>query len=215
MKRILAVIFDMDGILVDTEKLKAEAHSSCTKSFGVHVNQDLYSTLMGQSFSEVASAFIKETGLKVNAEDYKERFNSIYQKKIACISNLNNGVINILNQCRTLNLKLGVVTSSERWMLEKILSNVGILQLFDVAIASEDVTEEKPSPEPYLSIVNRLGVSPEQAIVFEDSEPGIQSASKAGITVFGLRHLYNRQHDFGLAKKEFTSFVEVDLTELV
>lgn len=215
MKGRLAVLFDMDGVLVDTEELKAETHSACIASFSAQVSKDLYSMLMGQSFNEVASAFIKETGLKIDAKEYKKRFNSIYRKKIDQISKPNDGCINTLKQCQALNLKLGVVTSSQRWMLEKILSNVGILKLFDATIASEDVIEEKPSPEPYLSILSKLAVSPEQAIVFEDSAPGIQAASKAGIAVFGIRHFYNQHHDFSLTKKEFTSLIEVDLTELV
>jgi len=204
----------MDGVLVSTEEIKAQTHSECTQFFGKQVEPKIYKELMGQSFKNVASEFIRRAGLNIDNGKYRDKFNTIYRDKIQYISELSDGLSQFIKQCQVFNLKLGVVTSSERWMLEKILRNTNMLELFDATVAHEDVTEEKPSPDPYLLILRKISVSPNQAIVFEDSEAGIQAANKAEIRVFGIRHQYNQSHDFGLVEKEFSSFLEVDLNSL-
>lgn len=209
------VIFDMDGVLVDTESLKANAHSDTTAFFGNRVDKLSYINLLGKSFDEVAKNFIKHAKVDCSIDNYRKIFNKKYEFKLQRDVRLNEGAEELLTSLFDNSIFLALVTSSQKWMVNLILSKLGILKFFENIVSSEDVSEEKPSPEPYNKALMKIRLNANECLAFEDSESGIISASAAGLTVYGIRHRYNVKQDFSLAKGEFRSFTEIDIYNLI
>ena len=209
------VIFDMDGVLVDSESLKAESHSDTTAFFGNRVDKFIYISLLGKSFDEVAKEFIKKANINCSIDNYRKIFNEKYEFKLQKDVKLNEGVEQLLISLFDKNIFSALVTSSQKWMVNLILSKLGIQKFFDNFVSSEDVTEEKPSPEPYKKAIMKIRLNADDCLAFEDSEAGIISAYASGLTVYGIRHRYNVRQNFSLAKGEFHSFTDINIYNLI
>ena len=206
-------IFDMDGTIVPSEKLKAESHMELISSFNRTVNIEFYDNCIGKPFHEVVDLFTKEADLDIPFEDYKRLFDEIYSSKIVTIKEPVKGFKAFLNSLKQENILTGLVTSSDRWMVDTIFQNIKTEGLFDVIISKENVTEEKPSPEPYLKAKEQLGVS--RIIVFEDTTAGFLSASGVTDEIFAIKHEYNSKQDFSLAKRIFEDYCAIKFSDLI
>lgn len=209
-----AVVFDMDGVLVDTEVLKAASHSDSAAFFGKRVDPVMYKRMLGQPFNHVAGKFIKLSGSRVPVDLYRRKFNDIYRDYLTDKAELNSGVLDALRYLKKMNVPMGLVTSSQRWVAEMLLERFSLASFFGVVVTSDDVRTEKPSPEPYKKALSELGVAPENSLALEDSEAGIKSASRAGMVIYALRHKYNQLQDLSAAEREIASLSNIDLREL-
>ena len=202
----LAVIFDLDGVLVITEALKAQAHEETVQFFGGRVERGFYGLVMGGSHESVRAAFMEKAGLDVEPRDYSERYGQIYERLLGSDLAVSPGVNELLKDLKQRGYALAVVTSSQQWMVDRIFAGTNISQFFDVVITADDVARHKPAPDPYLAALERLGTPADSAVVFEDSEVGVAAAAAAGIAVIGLRHEFNAGHDFLPVKRTIRSF---------
>ena len=201
-----AVIFDLDGVLVITEALKAQAHEEAVQFFGGRVERGFYGVVMGCSHESVRAAFIREAGIDIEPRDYSERYGQIYDRLLGTDLAVSPGVNELLKDLKQRGYALAVVTSSQQWMVDRIFAGTNISQFFDVVVSADDVARHKPAPDPYLAALERLGTPPDSALVFEDSEVGVAAAAAAGIPVIGLRHEFNAKHDFRPADRTIESF---------
>ena len=206
-----AFIFDMDGVLFDTEAIKAKSHSDCCAFWGKRVDPEVYKDYLGQSFDTVSEAFIELGDCNIQLKEYQDQFDNIYKNHIQGGLHPTPGLFQVLQLLGQHECKTAVVTSSARWMVDLLLKKAGIDKMFNVTLACEDVDKEKPSPVPYQTAIAKLAVQPANCYVFEDSAAGIQSATRAGTTAFGLRHALNGLQDFSQAKAEFGSFEDTQL----
>ncbi len=191
-----AVLFDLDGVLVATEDLKAIAHSQTVARYGGHLVPAFYGHVMGQSHPAANKAFTEASGVDIDPQDYERTFRSIYGELIGEGVSQLLGASALLEELGQQGYQLAVVSSSLRWMMDEVLARAGLTGFFQVSISADDVQEEKPSPEPYLLALAELSLDPGDAVVVEDSEAGVASAVNAGIEVVALRHKYNGEHDF-------------------
>ena len=194
-----AVLFDMDGVLVKTEHLKAEAHASAAAQFGGQVAQDLYASVMGQPHPAVRAAFIAAAGMAIDPTAYTTAYLEIYHHLLDSRLSLTPGVMALLTGLQAQKLPLALVTSSQAGTTEKILSQAGLAGFFPVRIVAEDVRRGKPDPEAYQAALGRLGLRSSEALALEDSQAGVAAAAAAGLPVMALRHRYNTGHDFSQA----------------
>jgi HAD superfamily hydrolase (TIGR01509 family) len=201
-----AVIFDLDGVLVITEALKAQAHEEAVESLGGKVERRFYGSVMGGSHESVRAAFIKEGGLAVEPENYSQRYGQIYERLLDTDLAVSPGVGDLLEALKQRGYGLAVATSSQQWMVDRIFAKTDISTFFDAVITANDVARHKPAPDAYLAALDRLGTTAESALVFEDSEVGVAAAVAAGIRVIGLRHDYNTEHDFRPVARTIESF---------
>ncbi len=190
------VLFDMDGVLVATEELKAIAHSETVTRFGGNFAPDFYSEVMGRSHYDAAAAFARAAGIPFDYDAYMKTFGSIYAGLIESRLELALGARELVVAVNDSGYRLAVVSSSLRWMMDEVLARSGLGPLFPVAVSGDDVEEEKPSPEPYLRALRETQLRPDQAVVIEDTESGVTSALNAGVAVIAVRHRYNGTHDF-------------------
>ena len=202
------VIFDLDGVLVMTEALKAQAHEETVQSFGGSVERSFYGEVMGGSHESVRGAFLKKAGLEIEPADYSERYRETYERLLDSDLGVSPGVSNLLKELKQRGYRLAVVTSSQQWMVDRIFAGTDISQFFDVVVSANDVSRHKPAPDSYLAALERLGAAASSAVVFEDSEVGVAAAAAAGIRVIGLRHAFNAHHDFRQAARTIESFLD-------
>ena len=205
-----AVIFDLDGVLVITEALKAQAHQEAVQFFGGRVERGFYGSVMGGSHESVRAAFIKEAALDVEPRDYSERYGQIYEGLLDTDLAVSPGVSELLRDLKQQGYALAVVTSSQQWMVDRIFAGTNISRFFDVVVSADDVARHKPAPDPYLAALELLGTPPDSALVFEDSEVGVAAAAAAGIAVIGLRHEFNVKHDFRPVDRTIESFQDTE-----
>jgi HAD superfamily hydrolase (TIGR01509 family) len=207
------VLFDMDGVLVATEELKARAHFETVRRHGGELTPEYYGEVMGRSHEAAAIAFIDASGADLEPSVYAEVFRSVYGDLLTDGVDLLPGAIELVSALKGRGYRVAIVSSSLRWMMDEVLSQTGLGRLFDASVSADDVSAEKPSPDPYLKALSELGLEPDQAVVVEDSESGVASANAAGIAVIALRHQYNGRHDMSGAIAEIHGLS--DLTGVV
>lgn len=189
-----AVIFDFDGVVMDTEPLAAEAERLVLLEHGLQPFSEeevRWSVGTANSFRKlmekrgVASEVIDEMVLQ-RREKLKELARGI--KPLL-------GVVELINGLKQRGFKLGLASSTRRELLLYFLEQARLDDVFDVVIAQEDVQRHKPNPEPYLSAAARLNVVPNDCAVIEDSANGIAAAKAAGCKVIALSHASTQGQD--------------------
>jgi beta-phosphoglucomutase-like phosphatase (HAD superfamily) len=214
------LLFDMDGVVVETEHLKAAAHTAAAERFGGRIPADLYPTVMGQTHAQVRAAFIRASGHPTDPAAYTRVYREVYHAMLAAAPRLVPGVGELLKRLHAAGYLLGLVTSSSIQSAQMVLDMLvaaGVFSddMFTAHVFAEDVSRGKPAPDPYLLGLERLGSRacvPSQcrALAFEDSNAGVQSAAAAGLPVIALRHRFNAQQDFSCAAAVLDTFTDTD-----
>ncbi len=203
-----AVLFDMDGVLVQTEPLKAEAHAAATRCFGGEVAPAFYATKMGRAVEEIGRAFLAAGEVNGDMACYLSLYDQAYHRLVETQLVPTPGVTELLQQLKQDGWRLGLVTSDYAPMMRYVVERAGLAQFFDTTISRNDVIRIKPAPDGYLAALARLEVSANAAGVVEDSESGLQAAVGAGLPVLALRHSFNTHHSFSLASHIVDSFFD-------
>jgi len=194
MNKQIAVIFDMDGVIVHTNPFHSQAFR---QFFAVRnlapTDEDFAKHMYGKSNSYILSHFLKRTiegDELLQLENEKESlFREIYEPHIEPIA----GIIEFMSDLQHNDVRLGVATSAPYANLELILSKVHIREKLGSILASENVKKHKPDPEVYLTSAINLGVSPDQSVVFEDSFSGVSAALNAGMRVVGVLSSHTKE----------------------
>lgn len=169
-----ALLFDLDGTLVDTEKLDDVAMQRVLKENGLPIK---FKAFIGCTLEEYVTSITIDNKLKQKIKkEFIKEYSSLLRKTRLI---LNHRLLELIKQKS--NLKFALVTSNTKKITTIILRKIGLLKIFDVIITCEDVKNQKPHPEPFLKAIIQLGVSPNECIIFEDSQAGLQSARLAGI----------------------------------
>lgn len=205
-----ALLFDLDGTLVDSEPLKAEAISLVFREMGHSVSVNVYKDVMGQSWEKVIEHFAKAAGTTIDEEKFNPIFRTHYQKLITEKVQIKSDLISFLDFALKLNLKMAVVSSASQWMVDGILKKLELQKYFSLVITQQDVTKHKPDPEAYLVALKKLDVQASEAWVFEDSEAGVQAALGAGCECLAIRHDFNERHQFTGAQAVLRSFAAAE-----
>lgn len=193
-----AILFDLDGVLVDTEPLKGKAHSYTVAQFDGKVNVDENKLVMGQSHESVYKHFCQKASISVELSDYDKVYYKYYIDLINKELKLMPGVSKLLNKLSSIEIVLGIVSSSTRQIVDLILKSAAIDKHFRLIVSADDVSAQKPSPAPYLSALGKLS-NISSCLVFEDTISGVMSALDAGLPVIGIKHEYNAHQDLSLA----------------
>jgi len=203
----------MDGVLVATEELKARAHFETVGRYGGVLAPEYYGEVMGQSHEAAAIAFINASGADLDPAVYAEVFRSVYGDLLRDGVEILPGARSLVLALKEREYRLAVVSSSLQWMMDEVLLQTGLGVLFDASVSADDVSAEKPSPEPYLAALSKLGLEPGRAVVVEDSETGVASAVAAGVPVIAVRHPYNGRHDMSGALAELDGLSDTSRVE--
>lgn len=192
LKDIKAVLFDLDGSLVDSMWLWRDIDIEYLARFGVELPEDLQSCIEGMSFSETA-AYIKERfQIPVSVEDMKQDWNTMALDKYSHEVPLKGGAEQFLNYCKERNIKLGIATSNSVELVTAVLNALKIKDYFTAVVTGCEVAKGKPAPDVYLEAAKRCDTMPEHCLVFEDIVAGITAGKAAGMRVCAVDDIYSR-----------------------
>lgn len=212
-EKIQAVIFDLDGSLVDSMWLWHAIDVEYLGRFGLETPADLQSRIEGMSFSETALFFKEWFQLPDSTEQIKEDWNRMAWDKYSNEVPLKEGALAFIRFCQNRKIKLGIATSNSRKLVENVVAVHGLRDAFDCIMTGCDVKKGKPAPDIYLAVANLLGVPPENCLVFEDILPGIQAGQAAGMKVCAVYDDYSVPQDE--AKRKLADYYIHDYKELI
>lgn len=177
-----AVIFDMDGLLFDTESIARWAWKQALKSHGYRMSDDLYMEFVGRDLTWRETLLKKIYGEDLPFESVTlERIKVGDERELGEGLPMKPGVLDLLQRLNDLGVMIGLATGTARSRAIRRLTNAGIDQYFRTIVTSEDVEEGKPAPDIFLEASRRLNVDPLRCVVFEDSFVGVEAAFAAGM----------------------------------
>jgi HAD superfamily hydrolase (TIGR01509 family) len=180
-----AVFFDMDGLLVDTEKVWLAVETEVAEGLGGSWGPEHAEHLVGGSMAATAAYLVRATGAAVSAEEVATRLRDGMLRRLAGGVTPMPGAVELLEELRRAGVPVGLVTSSSRPIAGAVLAEIG-RDRFDVVVTGDDVVHPKPDPEPYLTAARSLEVRPERCVVLEDSPNGVTAATAAGCRVVAV-----------------------------
>jgi HAD superfamily hydrolase (TIGR01509 family) len=182
---IEAVIFDLDGVLLDSEQLWDEAREQLARERGGRWHENAQRDMMGMSSPEWSRYMHDVIGLPEPPEEISrevvERLAKLYGEHLPVVPGAREAVERLAARW-----PLGLATSSNRELIDLALELLGVQHLFKATVSSEEVLRGKPAPDVYLEAARRLGVEPTRAAAIEDSENGILAAKAAGMRVIAI-----------------------------
>lgn len=185
-----AVIFDLDGLLADTEIISLKVYQELLEDFGIPFTEETYSReYSGHREEENVQRFLDTYDLPWNFDQTLEKVYELEAQILAKGVNLKKGAKNLLAFLQREGIPIDLATSSVESRARMILDSNGILSLFDHLVFAKDVKRSKPYPDIFLKACSDLNVLPESCLVLEDSEAGIEAASRAGISVICIPDL--------------------------
>ena len=179
-----AVLFDLDGLLADTEIISLKVYQELLEDFGIPFTEETYSReYSGHREEENVQRFLDTYDLHWNFDQTLEKVYELEARILAKGINLKKGAKNLLAFLQREGIPIALTTSSVESRARMILDSNGILSLFDHLVFAKDVKRSKPYPDIFLKACSDLNVLPENCLVLEDSEAGIEAAYRAGIPV--------------------------------
>jgi HAD superfamily hydrolase (TIGR01509 family) len=178
---VAAVVFDMDGLLFDTEALYFKAAFTAANEVGCAMSEETFCRLVGTPWADSRRLLLQLYGdaypVDALAEVWIHHFRQLAEVELP----LKPGVLELLGVLDELGLPRGIATSSSRRTVDHHLAAHGLVERFHAIVAEGDYTNGKPAPDPYLAAAARLGVEPRHCLALEDSLNGVRSAATAGM----------------------------------
>lgn len=212
---IKAFIFDMDGVIIDSEPLHFEVDLITARHFGADMNKEDLERFVGMTNPEMWAIIRKEHGISHAVEEIiafqlQRKIRRVDETDIEPIA----GIRELLKELRGRGIAIGLASSSPRTFIEAVLAKFGIREYFDCVISGEEVPSGKPEPDIYLEAASQLGVPPEDCVVLEDSRNGVLAAKRAGMRCIGFANPNSGNQDLSLADRIVKSIDEIKVTEL-
>jgi HAD superfamily hydrolase (TIGR01509 family) len=183
-KPVEAALFDMDGLLLDTEVIYIEAMQAAARTLGREMPLDLCHAMVGVPGPECNLMIAAHYGEGFSIEEFRGHFSGHRRRLMDTGIPLKPGVVELLDFLSGRGLPLAVATSAGRETAEHHLERAGLLGRFTALATRDDVRQPKPHPEVYLEAARRLGVAPDRCLAFEDSNIGLEAAHAAGTMAF-------------------------------
>jgi pseudouridine-5'-monophosphatase len=186
LRRIGAVIFDLDGLLIDSEPLQIRAWERYLERFGAAMSPELLSRMYGLRLVDSAQLVVRELGLPVTAADVVRDRDLIFLAAVPGNIDAMPGAAELIATFRSLGVSLALATSGHRRYVDLALAAAGLARSFDVEVTGDLVAHGKPAPDTYLKAAELLGAEPTNCLALEDAPNGIRSAKAAGMLCFAV-----------------------------
>ena len=206
-----AVIFDMDGVIFDTEKVYLDIWTEVFEKYGYKITKELYVNVMGTGRKNVIKTFLENFGDDLPIEKmYEEKDNQLFY----IIENqgipLKEGVKELFSMLKEKNYKIALATSAKRERVEKQIKDKWLKESFDAIVCGDDVEKGKPSPDIFLKAAKEIDVEPENCFVVEDSPAGIKAAFSGGMKGIHVEDLKAADEDIlKYCEKNFENLQEI------
>jgi HAD superfamily hydrolase (TIGR01509 family) len=206
-----AILFDLDGLMVDSEPHSIASWQAVLAKRGVQFDQAALDSVLGQRVIETAELAIRLFHLPERPDELA-REKAEYQ-----ITHLNGnvtampGLLELLGWIDQLGLKKAVASSGLRRYIDAVLTTTGLRDRFSVIISADDVVNGKPAPDVFLAAARALDVAPGRCLVLEDAPYGVQAAKAAGMTCFAVPNAHTQALDLSLADRTLSTLHEVKI----
>ncbi|WP_431108937.1 HAD family hydrolase [Winogradskyella poriferorum] len=210
-----AVLFDMDGVIVDTEPLHRKAYHQMFDDVNINVDEDLYASFTGQSTINICKRLVDYFDLNESPEELvslKRKHYKIFFKNDDL--ELIDGVLDRIQDYHSNDVKLVVASSASMQGIKQIFERFDLNQYFSAKFSGADLKKSKPHPEIFIKAAESTGFSKSECLVIEDSTNGIKAAHSAGIYCVGFKSPHSSHQDYSLANKIITSFEEISYTKI-
>jgi HAD superfamily hydrolase (TIGR01509 family) len=203
-KRISAVVFDMDGLMVNTEDVFHRACTAALSERGLQLPVHVHRQMIGRRTPEAFQILVEHLGELVSSlpnpvDQLIAESHAVFDGMLPTHMQTMPGLFELLAVVRARSLPRGLATSSSRPYMERVLTQIDLISEFELTLTGDDVQQGKPHPEIYLKAAMRLGVEPSRMLVLEDSEAGTRAAAAAGAVVISIPHAHTRHQDFSAA----------------
>jgi HAD superfamily hydrolase (TIGR01509 family) len=213
---IRALIFDMDGVIIDSEPVHIQLTLDVLKDVGVTPRDEEIYEFIGVRNEEMWDTLKKRHGINESVEEllarqkaYKiERF---FNSKLEPID----GLLDLLRAAKRREMKIVLATSSPRYFAKYILKAVKASVFFDELVTADDILKSKPDPEIFLKAADAIGVLPEECLVIEDACFGVMAAKDAGMKCIGFKNPNSGNQDLSLADYVVSSLRDINLDEIL
>jgi HAD superfamily hydrolase (TIGR01509 family) len=204
-----AILFDMDGTLIDSEPLWLEAEIEIMEELGCNWDQQDQINCLGGPIDKTEN-YMQDRSNNIKPFGYfTKKLDDVMEKKLSTKLNLIPNALEIINDCKRSELKIALVTASSGRLMRAVLKRFPV-GIFDTVVSYDDVERSKPDPEPYLLAAKTLGVDITNCVVLEDSLTGVQSGLSAGAQVIGIPHLVKMPSNPNLRVVESLSEINMD-----
>jgi len=204
-----AILFDMDGTLIDSEPLWLEAEIEIMEELGCNWDQQDQINCLGGPIDKTES-YMQDRSNNIKPFGYfTKKLDDVMEQKLSTKLNLIPNALEIINECKRSEIKIALVTASSGRLMRAVLKRFPV-GIFDTTVSYDDVKRSKPDPEPYLLASKTLGVNITNCVVLEDSLTGVQSGLSAGAQVIGIPHLVKMPSNPNLRVVESLSEINMD-----
>lgn len=189
---IKGVIFDLDGVIVNTEPLHELCEKQILKQYNVRISKEIFEKIKGLSDVDAFRFYISHFKIDEHPSLLIDKKKQLYMKLLKRKARLYPGFKTLAKQCRR-KFKIGLATSSSKQNVHVLLKHFDIKQYFDALVTAEDVRLTKPYPDSYLKIAEKLHIKPNQCLVIEDSVHGITAAKTAGAKCIAVSTTFSKK----------------------
>lgn len=188
---VKAVIFDMDGVIIDSNPVHFKAWINVIKPFGINLVLDDFKDLIGKHSTVVAKHIKEKYGLSPSVLDLVKMKKAKYIELLPIEVELRSNSVDFIDAVRQ-KYSTAVATSEDAKTTKLVMNKFELNDRFDTIFTSDDINKPKPYPEIYLKTAKALGVEPNECIVVEDTVPGVESAKRAGMKCIAITGSYNK-----------------------
>lgn len=208
-----AIIFDMDGVIIDSEPLHFELERELLEELGGKITEKEHNNFVGTTDYHMWDTFKKQFNIELPVEEIinikRERFNQNIHR-IKLVDNFEDFIIKVYDA----GYSLGLASSNNKKTVDLIIERFNLNKYLKVAMSGEEVKKGKPDPEIFLTTANKLNVLPSHCIVIEDARNGVIAAKSAGMKCVGLQNPGSGNQDLSKADLIIKNFNELDLDVL-
>jgi HAD superfamily hydrolase (TIGR01509 family) len=212
-RELEAVLFDMDGVIVDSEPLWSKAEEQLLARRNLRYSPQLKTVMMGLGSSEAVGFLIKHYDLKESVSDVVAERNQLIADLFRQFLRPIPHALRLVRSVQAAEMKTGLVSSSPKKLVNLALSRLNITELFDLILSGDQVARGKPAPDIYLTAARELGMNHENCLVIEDAPHGVAAAKAAGMCCLAISTSVS-ESELGEADKVVRDFSEVDLQSL-
>tara|TARA_Y100000310_G_C20700703_1_gene829603 strand:+ start:7178 stop:7858 length:681 start_codon:yes stop_codon:yes gene_type:complete len=215
MNLIKAVIFDMDGVIVDSEPIHQKAEKESLLKYGVKISTEELSRYTGTTAKFMYDKLILKYKINTTFDKILSEKDKILFKLLENNTRPISGIYELIEKLKNQNLKLGVASSSHKKLINFIIGKLKLKKMFDSIVGCDDIIHSKPHPEIFLKSAKLLNFNPDECIVIEDAKLGVEAAKKAGMKCIGYKNLNSGNQDLSKADIIIEDFEKLDVKDFV
>jgi len=208
------VIFDMDGVIVDSEPLSLATIAEVVTERGGHADSARYGKLVGRSLDDALMLAVSWAGRDLAVDDLRAAYDERYLPKLRDTAVPNAGLTELISALQEAQVPLALASSSRLAEIDAVVSALGLGDVLAAVASGEEVPRAKPAPDVYLLAMERLGAGAAGVVAVEDSAPGVTAAIAAGLACVAVRTTMTTSHDHGAAWLTVGSLTQLDVAVL-